>query len=328
MTDRSPVVAALEVPAWEATAAVALAYGTVLLAAGILILPVWLRWVRGRGPLLPPQRQRAVAWSFLQVLALAYFGLFLWRALLAQVFEPAWAIVLAMPLEVGTVLFAVRAILGGRPYQLGLHLGRPAHAAVVGYLGYALCTPVVYLIYGLAVQLTTWLDAGQSVDTHELAKVFPDQPLVAIAVAVLAAPVSEELFFRGVLQPYLIQRPQAAGVILAITVVWAAALAGQSWMTGDWPLWPLLYLTVVTPAYLLSERLTARWLPRPGVGRAIFVTALLFAVAHSGVWPSPIPIFFLALGLGYVGYRTQNLIAPVVMHGLFNLVSVVMLLAA
>jgi membrane protease YdiL (CAAX protease family) len=62
--------------------------------------------------------------------------------------------------------------------------------------------------------------------------------------------------------------------------------------------------------------------------RAIYGTSLLFAAFHSTVWPSPIPLFVLALGLGWLAYRTQSLIGPFVMHGLFNAVSCVVLLIA
>ena len=39
------------------------------------------------------------------------------------------------------------------------------------------------------------------------------------------------------------------------------------------------------------------------------------------VWPTPIPLFALGLSLGYLAYRTQSLVAPVVLHGLFNAVA-------
>jgi membrane protease YdiL (CAAX protease family) len=36
------------------------------------------------------------------------------------------------------------------------------------------------------------------------------------------------------------------------------------------------------------------------------------------VWPTPVALFVLALGLGALAYRTQSLVGPVVLHGLFN----------
>jgi membrane protease YdiL (CAAX protease family) len=52
---------------------------------------------------------------------------------------------------------------------------------------------------------------------------------------------------------------------------------------------------------------------------------LLFASFHAQVWPSPIPLFFLGLGLGWLSYRTQSLIGPIVAHALFNAVACIVL---
>jgi len=60
-----------------------------------------------------------------------------------------------------------------------------------------------------------------------------------------------------------------------------------------------------------------RWL-------AILVTAGFFAVVHPA-WMAP-PIFVLAIALGYTYEKTANLWAPIVMHSLFNLVSVLLFL--
>jgi membrane protease YdiL (CAAX protease family) len=52
--------------------------------------------------------------------------------------------------------------------------------------------------------------------------------------------------------------------------------------------------------------------------RAIIGTSLLFANFHANVWPTPIPLFLLALGLGWLAFRTQGVVAPIIMHMLFN----------
>ncbi len=51
---------------------------------------------------------------------------------------------------------------------------------------------------------------------------------------------------------------------------------------------------------------------------AIYGTSLLFAAMHSGVWPSPIALFVLGLGLGWLAYRTRSLVGPILVHALFN----------
>src|SRR5205823_14164254 len=80
---------------------------------------------------------------------------------------------------------------------------------------------------------------------------------------------------------------------------------------------PLFFVLIMVPGCFLGERLLRRWLPERYLVRAIYSTALLFAVFHE-VWPTPLPLFLLGLGLGYVAYRTQSLLAPVICHALFN----------
>ena len=54
--------------------------------------------------------------------------------------------------------------------------------------------------------------------------------------------------------------------------------------------------------------------------------AALFAAVHSGVWPTPVPLFFLGMGLGYLVARSGSIVPAVVVHGLFNFVSAVLVL--
>jgi len=65
--------------------------------------------------------------------------------------------------------------------------------------------------------------------------------------------------------------------------------------------------------------------PRAQPGLAIVTNALFFASMHGQVWPSPIPLFVLAVGLAWLRYRTNSLVGPVVVHGLFNALTVVTL---
>jgi hypothetical protein len=88
---------------------------------------------------------------------------------------------------------------------------------------------------------------------------------------------------------------------------------------------PVLFVLAVLPAYRLLDRWDLfRWLPvrdpqaRRRAARAIVGTSLLFANFHANVWPTPVPLFVLALGLGWLAYRTQGVAAPIVLHMLFN----------
>jgi membrane protease YdiL (CAAX protease family) len=66
--------------------------------------------------------------------------------------------------------------------------------------------------------------------------------------------------------------------------------------------------------------------PRVNAPRAVYATAVLFAVSH--LWPTPIPLFLLGLVLGWVAHRTQSLVAPMMLHLLFNAVGCIQLALA
>ncbi len=57
----------------------------------------------------------------------------------------------------------------------------------------------------------------------------------------------------------------------------------------------------------------------------ILVSSALFALAHIGQGPSPIPLFFLALVLGYLYQRTHRIMPCIAMHFAFNSYSLVLL---
>ena len=112
-------------------------------------------------------------------------------------------------------------------------------------------------------------------------------------------------------------------------LILALALRGErllaAWPEGVPPLMaaaaPALFVLALLPLYLLVW-----WFSRTPLAAAIFGTSLLFACIHTAVWPTPIPLFVLALGLGVLAQRTRSLIGPIVLHSLFNGVSCVQLL--
>ena len=59
---------------------------------------------------------------------------------------------------------------------------------------------------------------------------------------------------------------------------------------------------------------------------ASLVSAFVFAILHWGHGPDPIPLFFLALGLGYLYHRTHRIIPCIVVHFLVNGLSMLALL--
>jgi hypothetical protein len=87
----------------------------------------------------------------------------------------------------------------------------------------------------------------------------------------------------------------AAAFLLTIFIrqdlIWAAGSHGIGALIRE--LTPLLAFLALVPIYLLVWRFS-----KSPFGPAWFGTAVLFAWVHARVWPSPIPLLFLALGLG------------------------------
>ena len=60
---------------------------------------------------------------------------------------------------------------------------------------------------------------------------------------------------------------------------------------------------------------------------AIFISSITFAALHASDWPAPVPLLILALILGYLYNRTHRLLPCIVVHLLFNGLSVAAVLS-
>lgn len=237
--------------------------------------------------------------------------------------------VLVVPL-----LVLVKLSDGPRPEQFGLsarYLGRNLFAGLAGWITF---TPFVYAVQFLAVQLHQQWAQGP-LESHPLTRLAEHQPSLMewgliLFTALVAAPLWEELFFRGFLQRTLAQRPWGGATLLWGTVCWALLVQRErieaSWREqGAWgvlaPSGPVSFVLAAVVGFLLLRRFR----PSPAA-EAVYATALFFAVGHP-TWPHPIPLFVLGLGLGLVAQRTGSLVGPMAMHILFNGVACTMLLA-
>lgn len=129
--------------------------------------------------------------------------------------------------------------------------------------------------------------------------------LAAWWMAVLVAPVTEEIFFRGILQGWLSR----------VVLPWGSV---EGSLLGGWPVQsPRESSTSVEMAdrddrYIANTRLSL--LP-------VFVSALLFALVHLGQGPAPIPIFIFGVGLGLLYRKTGRILPCITAHFLLNFVS-------
>ena len=59
----------------------------------------------------------------------------------------------------------------------------------------------------------------------------------------------------------------------------------------------------------------------------VILSSVTFALLHAGHGPDPIPLFFLAVVLGYLYAKTHRLLPSIVVHMALNGLSMLMLLS-
>lgn len=236
-----------------------------------------------------------------------------------QQVQALWSSLFATPL----------LLLAAAGLWFGIH-HRPARTrasdlpgqVALGAIGWAALTPIVFAVNLAALVLVNLL--GGTVEDHPLVQTGVESVFEKVFFALVVCfvtPLIEEFLFRGLLVRWAAGRSFRPWVLLgiavglscfrndgALTLVPAAFIAG---LAG-------LLLTIVASKVLSS--VATRELA------GVYASAAVFAAAHSAVWPSPVPLFVLGLGLGYLALRTGGIAACVVLHGLFNAVSFVFLL--
>jgi membrane protease YdiL (CAAX protease family) len=317
-------------------------------------------FLRQRGyELVPRQRRRAVPWTIgevigawaiyllavpvcVQFLTGAGFFRFVYgdavtgdsAGRLLGVRQFIWASPIAIPFQLAGIVGLLCAVSGTRPYQLGLTLHRAGRNIVLGFLTWLAAVPLI-LAFNLLVTFLyeQWFNATP--EKHALEELGRSHPLVfewvlLVVSAVIVAPILEELVFRGVLLRWLSVHRQGADGVMAVALLLAltsrasmleAAIQSHDAPTLQLALQPMLFVLVAAVGYV-GIRLR-RYGAQVG---AIYASAMLFAVIHPD-WPAPIPLFVLGLVLGWLAYRTQSLVAPIVLHALFNGVACTQLLA-
>lgn len=137
---------------------------------------------------------------------------------------------------------------------------------------------------------------------------------------VIVAPLAEELFFRVILQGWL--EKVAAG----LTQLRRGERLNQDTIKISED--DIKESVAVVPisegsdgAIEGDERASLDWIRFvPNV-----IASTGFALAHMTVWPTPIPLFVLSLGIGHVYSRTRSWAACAAMHATFNEINLLML---
>jgi membrane protease YdiL (CAAX protease family) len=242
-----------------------------------------------------------------------------------------WMIALAFPVQVVSAPLLLYWMTRTPPQRIGLTPRRLGSNALLGVAACVVLAPGVLAIH----QLMIWLYANwPAVQAQEhLLQRLAEQGLSTtewalwLFAVLAAAPVLEEVLFRGVLQTWMTENETNAWMAWPIALLFAMTergellqkTAGQGGLVFLEALAPLLFLLLLAPPYLVLRRRHPQ-----GDVPAVYGSAVVFAMVHTQAWPSPVALFVLGLGLGALAARTRSLAGPIVLHSLFNGLSVLL----
>ncbi len=215
--------------------------------------------------------------------------------------------------------------------DLGLSFTRWWQQAAVGIVALLAIQPVVY---GVQFAMTTiWENHTHPLQKMVLEEFSPGVPQLSILLAVVVAPVFEEIMFRGIIQSWLIRlgtvgrhkRMKAEAENAAITPI-DELTPDPDWDARPAPLVKELAADSETMPSPQPEAVDGKLGRRRAEMAGIVLTSLIFAAVHGPQWPAPIPLFILSVVIGYVYQRTGSLIAAICMHAAFNGFSTILLL--
>ena len=182
----------------------------------------------------------------------------------------------------------------------------------IGTMAFFAIAPVIMTIQLIVTQYIEY-----SHTTLSLLEENPTPAGIAAAwlMAVLIAPITEEIFFRGIFQSWL-QRQTFFSLDISPEQIfggwtrhWFKPTAEKGMVTNS-----QAGGHAYRPIHVYSDlpdQTRLAWTP-------IFVSAFVFAGVHFGQGPAPIPLFFFGLALGYVYRQTGSTLICIVMHMLLN----------
>ncbi|HEY6565547.1 MAG TPA: CPBP family intramembrane glutamic endopeptidase, partial [Pirellulaceae bacterium] len=167
----------------------------------------------------------------------------------------------------------------------------------------------------LQASLAQWLGPSQ----HPLIQECQDggTPLKFLAITVLAvivAPVVEEVFFRVLLQGWLEAIASRRSGVARKLDVEASGPSSEAPIDVEAP-------RASGEALATAELDASRSAPYWPMG----ISALAFGLAHVGNGPDPIPLFVLGCGLGYLYRQTHSVVPCIVVHMAMNAFAVIVL---
>ncbi|HEV7222802.1 MAG TPA: CPBP family intramembrane glutamic endopeptidase [Pirellulales bacterium] len=321
-----------------------------LIAASLIVWAgVAAKWRQG-APIVPYEPRPPVPWTIVDLFAIAVVYVLTNVALvvglrgiagtgkeqsLGSIAAALLATSLANLTTAGLAIFWVRRRAGASWADLGFRFDRAVGDLRLGLLAFAAVSAPVYLLQTL---LSQWVKEQHPIiemlQRHREVWVFA----LSGVSAVIIAPLAEELFFRVLLQGWLESLaggpPSAPGEPSQEA---AERMSGLPLTAG-----PADPENPYSPSRSLAwsrrgEPAAVEPMPTPPPGAryswgalrwdylSIIVSSLVFSLMHLGHGADPIPLFFLALTLGYLYQRTGRLLPSVVVHFCLNACSMLAL---
>ncbi len=327
------------------TELISIGQSAVLVAVCVSPLAIIARgFTRTARPIYPRYRKCYSRWLGIDVAMLALFCL-LFRDVVAMLLEPSGLLgFLNVPVDASAIErsqsnyqkstiigllslpFIAYGFLHWKRFTAAERLVVPSRFSadiVLGIMAWAVVAPLTLIVhFGVNV---IFHELGLSIDDHPLKnmKLTSGRDVALfLAGACVVAPVFEELGYRRILVPWAARKNQRSWIVLALALCGSILFANGSSRFG-----PPIFIGAVALAMGILEWYSIRsprFRLRPNL--ALLSSAALFAIIHSGVWPTPIPLFVLGIGLGWLVLRTRTILPAVIAHGLFNLISVIYLL--
>ena len=288
---------------------------------GGLIAWIWLvvRAWRGR-PILPYEPRRPVPWGGIDLAVVVAAMIFLQGLCLGLAVK--WSgielpnnwndldsnarfVVLSGNLVANALTLVVAVLIlfwqtAAEWSDLGINLRWATYDLRCGAIAFVAAAPVVF---GLQWLITQWVPYQHQLLSAVQEKSDVAMLIVAAVSAIAIAPLFEEFFFRVLLQGWLEKLEMRL-------VSEQAADDGAAESTSEHVVAPVDNAEVPLGLFGLSLGM----LP-------IVVSSTLFALMHWGQGAAPIPLFVLALVLGFLYQRTHRILPSLTVHVLLNSVS-------
>lgn len=305
-------------------------------------------------PLLPLEPRRPVPWGLFDLVAIAFIvfvmlgGAMSWAARVYEIPADVQTKDLTAPQLAGFLLADTAGKIaafvlsmgwlmarGANATDLGINLRRLPGDLVLGAKAFTMIAPPMFL---LQAALTFFFPSEHPLQT--LLEKQPSVQLFALAglTAIAVAPLCEEFLFRTILQGWLENfslLPKHSEQLLnggsnPQEHDDAAEHRGQedfpapSDREGSLEKPSETGNPYQTPSVQHSGESPAGQVSKPGAFQPMFwpwpvlISAGVFAAMHLGHGPDPIPLFLLAIGLGYVYHHTHRVLPCIVVHFLVN----------